>query len=62
MSNKYWLFEPESTSLDKKIAKDNSPDLNELNPIIINSKLVIYVTNEKLKKYGKQHFIDKYTK
>jgi len=62
MSSKYWLFEPESTPLDRKIAEENSPDLTKLNPVIITPRLTIYVTDEKLKKHGKQHFIDKYTK
>lgn len=54
-----WTYEPESTDADRKIAKKTSPDLNLLNPIRVDSNTTLYVSTEKLDKYGKQYFIDK---
>ena len=56
----YWVYESESTKLDKELAKQHSPDLSKLNRIVINDKLTIYVTDKKLKKFGKEYFIEKY--
>lgn len=53
-------YTPESNATDKRIAKKYSPDLSTLNAIKISESLTVFITDEKLKKYGEDHYQDKY--
>ena len=43
-----------------ELVKTHSPDLQKLIRIQVTKNLHIFVTKEKLDKYGEQHYIDKY--
>jgi len=53
-------FKKNVLKVAKKLSNEHSPDLSKLVSIDIEKGLTVHVTKEKLDKFGKQYFIDKY--